>query len=212
MSILGGGGPGDDFDSNTVNGDTENDDNPCDYYFLNILFDTTIGIFILWGALYIVFALARKLKIEGVESGQYGNPPKYSWYFKQLGLYFVGLLTMKVALYVTLKLFPFLITFASWVLSWSDGIPNIQVFFVVLVFPLIMNTFQYYVIDNIIQSPEYHATNKHVQKLDESNPSIRGDVESVHGMLGQHEPLPDEMEGEICTTSTDDTTMNSTSK
>ncbi|KAG7700008.1 hypothetical protein KL930_000695 [Ogataea haglerorum] len=130
-------------------------DNPCDYYFLNILFDTTIGVPILWGLLHVIFALARNAGIEGIESGQYGNPPRYSYYFKQLALYFIGLVSMKLIIYILLVVCPFLVHIAYWLLSWSDPVPNLQVAFVVLVFPLVMNTFQYYVIDSIIQSPEY---------------------------------------------------------
>ncbi|ODV85708.1 hypothetical protein CANARDRAFT_180115, partial [[Candida] arabinofermentans NRRL YB-2248] len=130
-------------------------DNPCDYYFLNILFDTTIGIPILWAVLYMVFNLARRAGIEGIVSGEYGSPPKYSYYSKQLGLYFVGLLSMKLIIYIMLIYCPFLVKFANWMLHWSDSSPNFQVGLVVFIFPLIMNTFQYYVIDNIIQSPEY---------------------------------------------------------
>ncbi|QPG74779.1 hypothetical protein FOA43_002113 [Brettanomyces nanus] len=139
-------------------------DNPCDYYFLNILFDTTIGIPILWGLLYVIYRLAQKSGIEGIGSGEYGSPAKIGNYFKQLGLYFVGLLSMKLIIYITLILCPFLVHFAVWILSWSDSIPNIQVIFVMMIFPLIMNSFQYYVIDNIIQSPQYYKTNRKVME------------------------------------------------
>ncbi|CDK25854.1 unnamed protein product [Kuraishia capsulata CBS 1993] len=131
-------------------------DNPCDYYFLNILFDTTLGIPILWVLLTCIYGLARRAEISGIESGVYGSPPKYSWYCKQLVLYFVGLISMKLLIYILLMVCPLLVTFAGWLLSWSDPFPRLQVAFVVLVFPLVMNTFQYYVVDNIIQSPEYH--------------------------------------------------------
>ncbi|KAH3660246.1 hypothetical protein OGAPHI_007451 [Ogataea philodendri] len=141
-------------------------DNPCDYYFLNILFDTTIGIPILWGLLHVIYKLARNAGIEGIESGEYGNPPKYSYYSKQLALYFVGLVSMKLIIYILLVACPFLVRFAYWLLSWSDSVPRLQVAFVMLLFPLIMNSFQYYIVDTIIQSNEY---NHHSLKIPEEH-------------------------------------------
>ncbi|KAF6012444.1 hypothetical protein HII13_001494 [Brettanomyces bruxellensis] len=172
-------------------------DNPCDYYFLNILFDTTVGIPILWGLLYAIYHLAKKSGISGIDSGEYGNPPRFDYYSKQLGLYFLGLLSMKLIIYTLLVLCPFLVRFAVWILSWSDSIPELQVAFVMMIFPLIMNSFQYYVIDNIIQSPEYYKMNKKLKhrvvissssNTDEEQSSISEQSSEIHGLLGQPKP------------------------
>ncbi|VEU22396.1 DEKNAAC103710 [Brettanomyces naardenensis] len=178
-------------------------DNPCDYYFLNILFDTTIGIPILWGLLYVVHMLAEKCGITGIDSGEYGTPPQVANYLKQLALYFVGLLSMKLIIYTLLILCPFLVKFAVWILSWTDKIPDLQVAFVMMIFPLIMNSFQYYVIDTIIQSPEYYKTNKRLKQEAENRGSTEANLETafsadtadIEGFLGPVKVVEGEVDG-----------------
>lgn len=86
-----------------------------------------------------------------------------------------------------LVLCPFLVRLAVWMLSWSDSLPGLQVAFVMMIFPLIMNSFQYYVIDNIIQSPEYYKSNKRLQKQAQIQ-ELNSDDDNIHGFLGQPKP------------------------
>lgn len=134
-------------------------DNPCDYYFLNLLFDTTVGIPVLYMLILLLTGLGEKLRVRGLESGEYGNPPRWGNYMKQLVVYLVALGLMKVAIYATMVVFPVLVTIAIWLLSRLDKYPSVQEGFVLLVFPLIMNVFQYYVVDNLIQGQEYYVYN-----------------------------------------------------
>ena len=55
--------------SDDNDGGDGDDESPCDYYFINILFDTTIGIPLLWASLYLIIGICRKLNIKGIESG-----------------------------------------------------------------------------------------------------------------------------------------------
>lgn len=135
-------------------------DNPCDYYFLNILFDTTIGIPVLYFFIVVLTELLRRVGIQGVRSGEYGEPPKFWNYVKQLTIYLLALGLMKVGIYIIVVVFPVLVHIAVWLLARLDPYPNVQVTFVLLVFPLVMNIFQYYVVDNLIQSPQFYCANK----------------------------------------------------
>lgn len=130
----------------------EDDAGECEWYFINLLLDTTIGTPILYLCLLIVYSICEAFRIEGIESGNYGNPPKFVPYFKQLMIFILALLLMKAVIYVLLY-FPIFIMYADWVLSWSDGFPNLQVVLVVLVFPIMLNCFQYYIVDNFIKFP-----------------------------------------------------------
>lgn len=182
--------------------------NPCNWYFLNILFDTTIGVPIIWGLLYVIFTMGKKAGIEGINSGQYGIPPRISYYFKQLILYFVGLLSMKLIVYILLMSVPIFEQVADWLLSVFDPVPRLQVFVVTFVTPLVMNSLQYVLIDNIIQSPEYKRVKTiripHDQEASEtmfeSNggdgrlDALRAELPD-EGMLGQ--PEPEMFEGEF---------------
>lgn len=50
-------------------------ENPCSLYFLNILVDTTLGVFFIYIALkYVTWYLTEKLGLEGFVSGQYTPP------------------------------------------------------------------------------------------------------------------------------------------
>ncbi|KAI3480120.1 hypothetical protein L1887_57719 [Cichorium endivia] len=51
-------------------------ENPCSLYFLNILVDTTLGVFFIYVALkYVTWFLTERLGLEGFVSGQYAPPP-----------------------------------------------------------------------------------------------------------------------------------------
>lgn len=154
--------------------DSYDDDNPCDYYFLNLLLDTTIGVPILWGILYMLDKLVRRLDVRGVDTGEYGDPPSYMNYTKQLAIYFVGLFSMKLVVYLMMEIFPFLVLLASWILNWSDSQPELQVFLVMFLFPVLLNALQYYLIDSIIQSPAYGAKNKYYKGIHETRDNEEG--------------------------------------
>ncbi|CDR44001.1 CYFA0S13e01354g1_1 [Cyberlindnera fabianii] len=124
----------------------------CDWYFLNLLMDTTIGVPILYISLVMVYSVCEYFQIQGIESGNYGKPPQYIPYFKQLAIFFMAVIMMKCILYLLLY-FPIFAIYADWVLSWSDGFPNLQIVLVMLVFPIMLNCFQYYVVDNLIKFP-----------------------------------------------------------
>lgn len=96
---------------------------------------------------------------ESIESGNYGQPPKAIWWLKQSMIYFVGLLGMKTCVFFTIHLIPFVVKIGDWALQWTEGNTAVQVFFVMLLFPVIMNAAQYYIIDIFIKKPM--PDNKH---------------------------------------------------
>ncbi|ODQ64715.1 hypothetical protein NADFUDRAFT_47317 [Nadsonia fulvescens var. elongata DSM 6958] len=140
----------------------DSSDNPCDWYFLNILWDTTLGIPLLWFFLYWIQHFANSLKIQGIISGQYGYPPKWSAYFKQAALFLFAMILMKIVIYIVFQYLPWLDDVAKYLLSWTYFNPHLQIGFVVFVFPMIMNTLQYYLVDTIIKSPEYNTQKVYV--------------------------------------------------
>lgn len=135
----------------------DQDNNPCTWYFLNLLLDTTVGVPVLWFFLYMIHMTAFRIGITGIISGQYGDPPRWFSFIKQAGLYLIGMVCMKSVLYSIVQALPWLDNLGAFLLSWTNWSPELQVVFVILIFPLIMNTLQYYLIDTIIQSPEYHS-------------------------------------------------------
>ena len=90
---------------------------------------------------------------ESIESGNYGQPPNAVWWLKQSVLYFVGLLGMKTCVFFIIHLIPFVVKIGDWALRWTEGNTAVQIFFVMLLFPVIMNAAQYYIIDIFIKKP-----------------------------------------------------------
>ncbi|KAE9382190.1 hypothetical protein N431DRAFT_394027 [Stipitochalara longipes BDJ] len=136
--------------------------NPCSFYLLNLAIDTTIGIPILILLLRILTALFALTPVgnprESIESGNYGNPPRAWWWFKQSIIYFIGLMGMKICVLIIFLVLPWISRVGDWALKWTEGDEALQVIFVMLVFPVIMNATQYYIIDSFIknQKPADH--------------------------------------------------------
>ena len=129
--------------------------NPCSFYLLNLAIDTTLGIPILIILLRVLHAAFRLTALanppESIQSGNYGSPPRYTWWMKQSLIYFLGLLGMKFCVFILFALFPWLGRVGDWALEWTEGNEALQVAFVMLIFPLIMNALQYYIIDTFIK-------------------------------------------------------------
>ncbi|KAI9345731.1 vacuolar membrane protein-domain-containing protein [Pilaira anomala] len=128
--------------------------NPCVWYFLNILVDTTLGIGILWVFLTGFKYLVNKLQWTGFQSGVYGEPPltdQLQKWGKQLVVYILSLMLMKIVVVSLFHLCPWIADFGDWVLQWTVGNYRLQVVFVMLIFPLVMNIMQFWVIDTFIK-------------------------------------------------------------
>lgn len=133
--------------------------NPCSFYLLNLAIDTTIGIpilVILLRILHHAFTLTPLANPpESIESGNYGHPPKAAWWGKQCIIYFLGLLGMKFCVFVIFQLCPWIIRVGDWALRWTEGNETVQIFFVMLFFPVVMNAIQYYIIDSFIKNQQH---------------------------------------------------------
>lgn len=153
--------------------------NPCSFYLLNLAIDTTIGIPILLLILKVLHIGASRTMLanppESIKSGNYGDPPKASWWLKQSLLYFIGLLGMKVCVFIIFQLCPWIVVVGDWALRWTEGNTALQIAFVMLIFPLIMNAFQYYIIDTFIKKkPDSDETGSQIS---------HGESESERGGL-----------------------------
>ncbi|TVY83063.1 Vacuolar membrane protein [Lachnellula suecica] len=150
--------------------------NPCSFYLLNLAIDTTVGIPILIILLRIFTALFAMTPFghprESIESGNYGSPPRAWWWFKQSLIYFLGLMGMKFCVLIIFLVLPWISRVGDWALRWTEGDEALQVIFVMLIFPVIMNATQYYIIDSFIkkQSEEHEH-----ERLDDSDSESDGE-------------------------------------
>jgi hypothetical protein len=132
--------------------------NPCSFYLLNLAIDTTAGIPILILLLRLITRLVSHTPwgkpLESIESGHYGNPPNAWWWLKQSVIYFGGLFGMKVCVLGLFLILPWISRVGDWALKWTEGNERLQIVFVMMLFPLIMNAMQYYIIDSFIKKKE----------------------------------------------------------
>ena len=114
---------------------------------------------------------------ESIQSGNYGRHPKAAWWLKQSFIYFIGLLGMKLCVFFIFQICPWIVRVGDWALRWTEGNEILQVFFVMLFFPVVMNALQYYIIDSFIkdQKPSDHEP---IPSEDED------DADNGHGRQG----------------------------
>ncbi|TQV99834.1 hypothetical protein V2A60_005264 [Cordyceps javanica] len=175
--------------------------NPCSFYLLNLGIDTTLGIPILIGLLHLLTAIVALTPVgkprESIQSGYYGNPPSAWWWLKQSVIYFCGLFLMKICVLIIFITMPWISKVGDWALSWTEGNEKLQIAFVMMIFPLIMNALQYYIIDSFIKKPisEIESDDDdergHFRPLRHNNDSLQ-DIES-DGDADDEAPLVDKV-------------------
>lgn len=116
---------------------------------------------------------------------------------------------MKICVFFIIQLVPFVVRVGDWALQWTEGNTAIQIFFVMLLFPVIMNAIQYYIIDTLIKKRvtsddeslaeedgreiAFDHENDHRRALLaglEDDGILEADDISVHKDTGQPEPQP----------------------
>ncbi|KAF7560673.1 hypothetical protein G7046_g3480 [Stylonectria norvegica] len=147
--------------------------NPCSFYLLNLGIDTTLGIPILIVLLRVATGLFAYTPFgkpaESIQSGNYGSPPKAWWWFKQSIIYFIGLFGMKLCVLIIFLMMPWISKVGDWALGWTDGNEKLQIAFVMMIFPLIMNCLQYYIIDSYIKMKDNDHERLPTEDPDEEN-------------------------------------------
>ncbi|KAI5300391.1 hypothetical protein KEM56_002494 [Ascosphaera pollenicola] len=174
--------------------------NPCSYYLLNLGIDTTFGILFLWLVLKFLNWAAYYTPLanppESIESGYYGQPPRTWWWFKQSIIYFFGLVIMKTCVVTLIHFVPIIVTFGDWALRWTEGNTAVQIFFVMLLFPVCMNALQYYIIDTFIKRNTPLTDDDEDAYLgDTETPSENGQLYASQPDRQSHNPLLSDMDG-----------------
>ncbi|EEH38092.1 hypothetical protein PAAG_01013 [Paracoccidioides lutzii Pb01] len=173
--------------------------NPCSYYLLNLGIDTTLGIPILILILRVLNRAALFTPLanppESIQSGNYGSPPRATWWFKQSMIYFVGLLCMKTCVIILIHMLPFIVKVGDWALRWTEGNTAVQIFFVMLLFPVIMNAVQYYIIDIFIKKPSEKVEDGEGDDDEDGSGNGAGGVGGAGG-AGRYDSLDDVVRGD----------------
>eukprot|EP00929_Paragymnodinium_shiwhaense_P112695 TRINITY_DN80961_c0_g1_i1.p1 TRINITY_DN80961_c0_g1~~TRINITY_DN80961_c0_g1_i1.p1 ORF type:complete len:267 (-),score=69.29 TRINITY_DN80961_c0_g1_i1:174-974(-) len=150
----------------------ESSGDQCDWYWLNIVIDTTLGVGVSYSVLMLFSLVIRsclpEAQAKDFESGQYKNPDgtlHMGKYVKQVMLWLLTVSIMKMTMVGLMVIgHSFLIVVAGFVLSPFDQEDSFtyKLLAVMVVTPVIMNTLQFWVTDNIIKKkdavdPKYSA-------------------------------------------------------
>jgi hypothetical protein len=109
----------------------------------------------------------------------------------------MGLMGMKICVLIIFLVAPWISRVGDWALKWTEGDEVLQVVFVMLVFPVIMNATQYYIIDSFIknQKPEHERIPDHDEDGDAYADPPSGDSEQAGSEVGDEEILAKTDEG-----------------
>ncbi|KAL2809279.1 vacuolar membrane protein-domain-containing protein [Aspergillus granulosus] len=162
---------------------------------------TTLGIPILIFILHFLNRLAMYTPLanppESIESGNYGDPPRAGWWLKQSVIYFMGLLGMKICVFFLIQSVPLIVEVGDWALRWTEGNAAVQIIFVMLLFPVIMNAIQYYIIDIFIKKP---ISASH-ELLEDGNSVDGNDHDDRHALLAGIDDGDDESDDDTASKS-----------
>jgi len=111
---------------------------PCTWYFINFLLDTTIGLIIIWLCIRITSILAKLKGWRSLSFGEYGNPPQLIWWFKQCLVYILVMFIEKSIIVLLVQL-SFWDDVRKFILTPFKYHPKLEAGFVMLIVPFIMN-------------------------------------------------------------------------
>lgn len=137
---------------------------PCDKYFLEIMVDTTFGVFTVWAIFRLFWIAIRRYMAEehaqAFKRGHYyaDGTLRVDWFYKQLALWCVCVMLMKMVMLSFIHLFSFvLVPLTRWCLGAVESWPYLELFIVMVAVPSVMNTFQFWVQDNFLQASNSKA-------------------------------------------------------
>ncbi|KAJ2467592.1 hypothetical protein GGI03_001476, partial [Coemansia sp. RSA 2337] len=123
-------------------------------YVLNLTLDCTIGILFIAGYLRLFGYLAQRLNVKGLESGHYGDPPSWKRWIKQASIFCASMIFMKLTVVLMITLFPLLVGLGDLILKpvQLTHSPRFQIIFVMAIWPLSLNIFESWIIDQFIKT------------------------------------------------------------
>lgn len=131
---------------------------PCTWYIVSFLLDSTIGLIVIYILLQLSQFIADWYKCYTLRVGDYGDPPQCNIWIGQCGLYILVILAEKI-LMTLLVLFKFWKDVRKFIMSPIQN-PKVELVLVMFVIPFIINTFIFWVVDNFLKKKGRFATGK----------------------------------------------------
>lgn len=135
--------------------DLYDDDDPlvdyeCNWYFINLFMDSTLGVLILYCNLILIYRITPHItKGEVLPNGEEGEVHEEP-FSRSLAIFLSAIILMKFIIYIILLNFTAIIMNISDFLNLiSDS--NLKVFIVMFLSPIVLNLVQFIIVDNIIK-------------------------------------------------------------
>eukprot|EP00927_Polykrikos_kofoidii_P063570 TRINITY_DN58410_c0_g1_i1.p1 TRINITY_DN58410_c0_g1~~TRINITY_DN58410_c0_g1_i1.p1 ORF type:complete len:373 (+),score=48.21 TRINITY_DN58410_c0_g1_i1:87-1205(+) len=153
---------------------------PCNWYWINLTLDDTLGVaiqFLLLRSLQCIYRCKCVNRPELARSGDYGDPPECRIYGRQL-LDWQGLIVVqKCLLGVLVVRFSVQVTaVADVLLGLLDSQPRAKLVVVMVITPLTMNVFALWVADNFMKSEQAQSEEAQAKErlVPGSSPAVMG--------------------------------------
>ncbi|XP_013775303.1 store-operated calcium entry regulator STIMATE-like isoform X1 [Limulus polyphemus] len=121
---------------------------PCTWYIVSFLLDSSIGLFIIFVGIRLTQHIARKKGWNNIVFGEYGYPPKINAWLAQCGLYVVIVVVEKLLITLLIQL-RFWKSVRAFIMSPITN-AKVEVAIVVLIIPFIINVIMFWVTDNFL--------------------------------------------------------------
>lgn len=142
----------------------QNDDDACVWYLVNILLDSTFGLFFEYLFVRAVEIFARKYEIDTLISGCYYtrrtmefddyNINYWIWSIQCFMWCLISSL-MKVLVYLIMIMFSVsLKDMGKYILDDIDEYPELELLVVMILIPLVLNAFQFWCVDNFLKESD----------------------------------------------------------
>lgn len=132
---------------------------PCTWYFINYLLDSTVGLCLIYVFLKISQLIVKYYELDTLILGEYGDPPECNAWLGQCGLYILVMVIEKIAV-------AFLVTLEFWhkvrqfILKPVKKHPKVEVALVMLIIPFIINAIMFWVVDNFLMHKKKMSEDK----------------------------------------------------
>ncbi|ETW05574.1 hypothetical protein H310_03319 [Aphanomyces invadans] len=127
----------------------------CSFYFINFTLDTSLGVLLNWVLLRTTVAAALHFNWTWLQvPGYYGNPIRTRVWLTQLLSWIAIVLTAKLVIARFIYAFSApLNDFGNWLFDPLSNYPKVELLFVMVACPCLMNALQFWITDNFLKKP-----------------------------------------------------------
>lgn len=122
---------------------------PCTWYLINFLLDSTIGLVIIYLCLQFMQVVVRMYEYDTLRFGEYGNPPQCKAWAGQCFLYLWAVIIEKATITLIVQL-NFWKDVREFILLPVKNYPRVELAISMLIIPFVFNAIMFWVVDNFL--------------------------------------------------------------